>query len=262
MGREKIDRTGEVRKMNCGDYAEIIRCNGTLDIDVQFKDEFGHIVENALYCNFQRGTIKNPYHKNKYGAYLGAGNNEVTINRKATVARDAWARMIDRSKNEKFKEKNPAYKDTDCCEDWLCFQTFADWYNENYYTVDGQSMEVDKDWLKVGNQIYCPEYCSIVPSIVNSCILNHEKIKYSDLPTGICIHNNKYCARLSMFGERVVLCHTNDLNEAMRKYREEKISYIKQVADMYKYCIPDNVYKNMIKYEERFEFDFPEYKGV
>lgn len=60
MKNHKKQRLNEIRKMNCGDYAKIIEYNTSLDISIQFQDEFGHIITNANYANFEKGTLKNP----------------------------------------------------------------------------------------------------------------------------------------------------------------------------------------------------------
>lgn len=53
-----LNRVGEKRKMNNGQYATIIAYRRCKDIDVQFED--GTIVTNKTYQNFKLCTIKNP----------------------------------------------------------------------------------------------------------------------------------------------------------------------------------------------------------
>ena len=52
------DRTGENRKMTCGDVATIIKYCSADDISVRFED--GTIVEHRQYSQFKRGGIQNP----------------------------------------------------------------------------------------------------------------------------------------------------------------------------------------------------------
>ena len=254
-------RLGEIKQMNCGDFAKIIEYENCKNVTVEFQDEH-HYVCNAEYWNFARGTIKNPYHKNCYGGYIGVGKYQMTLNKKGTYIYDAWIRMLERSKDESFKHRYPVYQDVDCCDEWLCFQNFAEWYDEHYYQVDGQAMEVDKDWIKFGNKIYCPELCEVVPSIINSCLLNHEKIKYFELPTGVTYYNNKYIVRISIEGKRKNLGYYNDLNQAKQVYKSAKINYIKYLAEKYKDYIPKIIYDNMMDIENRFDKEFPEYAEI
>lgn len=255
------DRLGEVRQMNCGDFAKIINYIDTKNVFVEFQDDFKYTCK-VEYWNFARGNVKNPYHINCYGGYIGEGKYPMTVNKKGTYIYDAWVRMLERSKDESFKDKYPVYKDVNCCDEWLCFQNFAEWYDSHYYNVDGQAMEVDKDWIKFGNKIYCPEFCEIVPSIINSCLLNHAKIKYRELPTGITYYNNKYLARISIEGKRKSLGYYNDLKEAMKAYRSAKIDYVKCLAKKYKEFIPKVIYERMMDIENRFDKEFPEYAKI
>ena len=55
---KKLDRTGEVRRMNNGMMAKIIVYRNCNDIDIQFKD--GTIVYHKLYDMFKKGHIANP----------------------------------------------------------------------------------------------------------------------------------------------------------------------------------------------------------
>lgn len=261
MKDKYADRLGETRMMRCGDYAKIIKYNDSLDIIVQFQDEFGYTCK-AEYWNFKKGHVRNPYHKNSYGGYIGVGKYNVSKNRKGTYIYDAWIRMLERSKSTDFKNRFPAYQNVDCCDEWLCFQNFAEWYENHYYEVDGQSMEVDKDWIKCGNKIYCPDFCAIVPSIVNSCILNHFKVK-TGLPTGISkTQSGKYKARISIEGTRKDLGSYVDLVDAISAYKNAKINYVKCIAEKYKDILPNEVYQQMINFEERFEKEYPEYAKV
>ena len=255
------ERIGEIKQMNCGDFAKIIAYKDSKNITVEFQDEY-HYVCNVEYGNFVKGTIKNPYHKNRYGGYVGVGNYPATINRKGTYIYDAWIRMLERSKSESFKNKYPAYQDVDCCDEWLCFQNFAEWYDNHYYKIDGQTMEVDKDWIKFGNKIYCPEFCEIVPSIINSCLLNHKKMKNYELPTGIAYNSNKFKVRLSIEGKRQTLGNYSELKDAMSIYKKSKINYIKYLAEKYKNYIPKIIYDNMMDIENRFDKEFPEYATI
>ena len=254
-------RLGEIKQMNCGDFAKIIEYKDVKNIVVEFQDEHRYVC-SAEYWNFARGTIRNPYHKNCYGGYAGVGKYLMTINKKGTYIYDAWIRMLERSKDETFKNRYPVYKNVDCCDEWLCFQNFAEWYEDHYYEIDGQAMEVDKDWIKFGNKIYCPEFCEVVPSIINSCLLNHSKVKYLELPTGITYHNDKYRVRLSIEGKRKNLGYYTNLNKAMQVYKNAKITYIKNLAEKYKNYIPEIIYDNMINFENKFNEVFPEYAEI
>ena len=124
-------------------------------------------------------------------------------------------------------------------------------------------MEVDKDWINFGNKIYCPEFCEVVPSIINSCIVTHSKIKNKHLPTGISkTPSNKFKARLSIEGKRIDLGSYTNLKDAANAYKTAKIDYIKSLAEQYQDKIPEIIYERMMTFDEIFERVYPEYAEI
>ena len=59
------DRLGEIRMMNCGMEATIVRYNTSKDIDVRFED--GTIVKHRMYDKFEKGRIAHPNTKDRFG---------------------------------------------------------------------------------------------------------------------------------------------------------------------------------------------------
>lgn len=256
-GENKIGETN--MSNNCG-LMTIVEYNGTYDVVVEFDDEF-HTRVHTGYGNFKKGTVRNPNRVIFYGhGYIGLGKYKPTKNKKSTKTYDAWLRMLQRCYDENHHKNNPTYSGCEVCEEWLNFQNFAKWFEENIYYIEGQVMEVDKDWLIFGNKVYSPETCIIVPNIINTCILNHSRRNNLDLPTGI-IHttSNKYKPRLSKYGKRHDLGIYETLEKAMLVYMNAKIEYIKELSDKYKYDIPKKLYNVMQNYENRFLLDNPEY---
>ena len=60
----KTNRLGEIKRMNCGMNAKIIKYNKYEDIDVEFDD--GYVSKNKTYESFKRGSIVNEKVKHKY----------------------------------------------------------------------------------------------------------------------------------------------------------------------------------------------------
>ena len=53
---------------------KIVRWRIAGDIDVQFLDDYSHIVKGTTYNNFCKGQIKNPYNKTVCGTgMIGCG---------------------------------------------------------------------------------------------------------------------------------------------------------------------------------------------
>ena len=60
MSKNKIDRTGEINISNEGCVTKIIQYNSTLDIIIEFQDEYKYRV-HTQYQAFKKGQCKNPF---------------------------------------------------------------------------------------------------------------------------------------------------------------------------------------------------------
>jgi hypothetical protein len=243
------DRTGEINYNSNGSEMTIIEYNNYHDIIVEFE---GGYKTNSGYAQFKNGKISNPYDKTFYGkGYLGEGKFKTSINKEHTREYDRWKSMLSRCYNPKEKEFNKSYDNVLVCEEWLCFQNFAEWYNKNYYEIEGQRMQLDKDILIKGNKIYSPENCLIVPERINILFVKN-KSKRGDYPIGVHYdkRNNCFVAGYNLFKESVRVGYYNDPIDAFYKgYKPAKEKLIKEVADQYKDKIPKKLYDAMISYE-------------
>lgn len=247
--RYRQNRVGEENMSNDGTLMRIVEYHDSQNVIVEFQDEFKYRV-NVEYSRFKKGTIKNPYKKLLYGrGYIGDGPYEQSVGRIATREYDMWRRMFDRC----YSGKQPAYNDCDVCEEWWDFQNFAKWYREHYYEIPGQVMQVDKDWLHIGNRLYCPERCCIAPHLINSCLLTHHKTTYSELPTGILrTASNRFKARCSIEGKRKDLGTYDTVSEAFEAYKKCKIQYVESLAQKFKDYIPQDLFDAVRDYHNTF----------
>lgn len=95
------------------------------------------------------------------------GKHKVTENGKITKAYHAWSAMLERCHCPNLQARYPPYIDCTACEEWLNFQSFAEWHWENY-PQDGEKYQLDKDLKVIGNKIYSPETCLFVSGVVNN----------------------------------------------------------------------------------------------
>lgn len=161
--------------------------------------------------------------------------------------------MIKRCYDEKFHQTHPSYIGCSVVPEWHCFQTFAKWYEENFYEVNNEKMALDKDILVKGNKIYSPETAIFVPQNINSLFIKREKLR-GDLPIGVTRksdNKNKYVARCMniLEGKKVFIGVFDTPEKAFKAYKEYKEDYIKQVADYYKDLIPKRLYDALYEYE-------------
>lgn len=186
-----------------------------------------------------------------YGVgYLGEGVYKSRHNGKSTHQYNIWKHMIERCYDDKILEKFTTYKGCLVCVEWLNFQNFAKWYNQNYYDVEGERMELDKDILIKGNKIYSPDTCIFVPHRINSLFTKANSIR-GELPIGVTFRkkNNKYSARCQCGNYRKYIGEYNTAAEAFYAYKTYKENYVKQIAEEYKDKVPKKLYNAMITYE-------------
>lgn len=246
-----VDRVGEVRKNNFGSEMEIIKYNNACDIDVYFI-EYNWIGKHISYSNFKKGAVECPYERKTYNiGYLGEGKYKSKIEGKLTDYYDKWVGMLRRCYCDKLHKKYPQYKECKVCDEWLNFQNFAKWYEDNYYEVEGQRMELDKDILIKGNKVYSPETCVFVPRLINTVITNRKRDR-GKYPVGVTLSSNKkkYISRCSNGkGEFIYIGRYDTALEAFNVHKEYKENIIKSIANKYKEVIPNNLYEAMYRYE-------------
>ena len=130
----------------------------------------------------------------------------------------------------------------------MLFSNFEKWFNDNYYEIENEQMELDKDILIKGNKIYSPENCIFVPHNINTLFVKNDK-KRNCLIGVFKLKENKYTSKISTMNGRKQLGTYNTEIEAFNAYKKAKEDYIKEVADLYKDKIPQKLYDAMYKYE-------------
>ena len=246
-------RIGQENYNNQGCMMTIIAYRNAKDIDVRFNDEFNTIVTNRTYNHFKKGTIKNPNHASVCGVgILGIGTYDPKNHKDAYTV---WREMIRRCYDSKFQNKYPTYISCEVCEDWHCFQIFCEWFYDNHYNIEGQTMALDKDILCKGNKTYSPGTCCFVPQCINKLFTKRDRNR-GDLPIGVNYHkqHNKYQANCSDgSGHFIYLGLYETPEEAFKVYKQYKEQTIKDIAEEYKDVIPEVLYNAMINYEVEIE---------
>ena len=247
---EKVtNREGEIKPNNKGTLMKIIKYRNYNDIDVEFLDDYHFIKEHQAYVNFKSGGIKNPYDKTMGGVgYIGVGkyklHNEDLSN---TPAYEAWTCMLMRCYIRKEKSST-YYGDVTVCDEWLCYQTFAEWYYNHYYQVN-ERLQLDKDIKNPNSKQYSPENCMLVPQRINLLFVNLPNKR--GVPCGIEKQKNGYLAKYN--DEKLGKYPT--LEEAYSVYANAKENKIKEVADEYKEIIPSDIYDTLVNYKVLIEND-------
>ena len=164
---------GEKNTNNFGSEIVISRYENPKDIDVYFP-EYNWTAKNVYCSNFVRGKIKCPYEPRLCNVgYLGEG--KYTTHHPAYKT---WVYMIRRCYDTKSSYNRPTYENCSVCNEWHNFQNFAEWYENNYYEIDNDKMQLDKDILIKNNNIYSSDTCCFVNHTINSMFTNKKRYVY------------------------------------------------------------------------------------
>ena len=240
---KKTDRIGETNISNEGCVMKIVEYNNRFDITVEFQDEHKYRVHTQYGC-FKNGVCKNPFFASVYGyGYLGIdknGNVPNTTELKdgkwiGTWEYDRWRKMLIRCFDNKYKEKEPTYKNVTCCNRWLCFANFLEdleALKKEYNWGEDEKLNLDKDILHKGNKIYSLENCVLVPNWINMLFVKKDASR-GDCPIGVCYNKQakKYQAFCSINGKQIGLGYYSTPLEAFNAYKIAKENEIKRVAD-------------------------------
>lgn len=240
--KKKIE-AGDVFKTNEGGSVTVIDYRGRREVVVKHNDQYEHAA-TVQADNLRRGKVKNPYFASVFGVgYLGVGDKKQAVNGKTTKTYKTWKNMLKRCYCPKTQSNNRSYIGCSVHEDWHNFQSFAEWFDDQY-KEDG--WQLDKDLLVEGNKIYSPSTCSLIPRQINTLLI--KPIRAKDLPVGVSRKKLLYQSQLSVCGKNIALGLYGTAIEAFTAYKTAKETYISDIANKYREVIAANVYESLINY--------------
>lgn len=237
---------GKIFSTEGGTDCIVLEYKGYRDITVQFLDENKYITKTHLRT-LKRGGVKNPFDKTVYGiGFIGLGKHKPSLNGKDTKLYKLWGSVICRTYHEYSLIRYPTYREVEICDEWLCFQNFADWCHSNPFYNLGYCL--DKDILSDGKKVYSPEICCFIPHEINTLFLD-SGCSGKGLPTGVTKRGSKYRAKMNKKGKSSDLGTYDTVEDAFKAYVEAKESYIKEVACKWEGKIEDRVFKKLMSWK-------------
>lgn len=192
-------RIGAIFPTNDGQTVKIIEeaprsPSGGRRFLVEFQDEHKYR-KTFAQATIHQGRMKNPYLPTVAGVgYLGVGKYSSSKNHKDTRAYDAWSNMLNRCYNKDNRDYE-AYKDITVCDEWKCFQNYAEWFELN--SIKG--WEPDKDILDPFALEYSPETVMFIPPEYNKKF-SRKKMKPNGLLQGVTEATQGFCkVKLDLF---------------------------------------------------------------
>ena len=186
-----------------------------------------------------------------YGiGYNSGGKHPTEQGGKRAKSYQVWRDMLKRCYKAGIhtNSRNSTYKDCTVCAEWLDFQNFAKWYEDNEYY--GLGYELDKDILSPENNIYCPEFCRLVPQELNKLLINRGKMR-GKYPQGVSKASSgvKYRSDIHISGKTMYIGLFDTPEEAHQAYKEAKEQHVKNVANKWRYHIAPEVYEALMSWE-------------
>ena len=223
-------------------------------------DKSNNYYKNLIYVddqeyydlNIRKIKVDDLERKQEYVPYITARKNRALL---------IYNGILKRCYDEESKKMFPWYEKATMCDEWRNDPSlFIRWYESNYYEVDGESIQVDKDLLFPGNKIYSPDKCCLLPITLNSLLANCKKPYHrddsilarrinKDLPLGVRYNKakKKFYGQLTINGDVIKFDECNSPEEAFAIYKRHKEAYILVMADRYKNKIPKREYDALLK---------------
>lgn len=125
----------------------------------------------------RKGSVRDPFYKSVLGVgFIGQGPFNVSLNGLHTDSYKRWSSMLYRCYSEKYQNLYPSYIGCTVCEEWHCFQNFAEWYESNRPN-SSQDFHLDKDSLIAGNKIYSPQTVTFISPSKNMSLAGKRSAK-------------------------------------------------------------------------------------
>ncbi|HFD2052108.1 MAG: hypothetical protein KHZ90_09675 [Veillonella parvula] len=235
---QQKSKIGERKINSSGQEMIITKYNGCNDVDVLFP-KYNEEVKGVQYTHFKEGVLKSVFAPNVYGVgFLG------TREKIDSRIWKTWSGMLERCYTNKYKR----YIDCEVCKEWHNYSNFAKWYKENYYTIEDEIVELDKDVLRGSKKLYSPKTCVFIPRKINTFIATNTSRKTNGLPTGVYKRGNKIIS-IANFGDKRIERRFDNIIEASKWYIDKKTEYYNKIVDSYLGIIPNSIYKILKEYK-------------
>lgn len=226
---------------NRGTKFEVVEYVNANNVTIKFLDgnNFKRVVKA---CDIKLGKVGNGYDRTKCGVgYLGDGKYNTSDCGKPTLAHISWSSMIKRCYSEQSKKHNPSYNGVRVCEEWLCFDNYAEWFYQQKGWDKG--FQLDKDILGKGVKLYSPQTCCLVPREINTAV-KYGYVNEKGLPAGVSVSTvGRYISSLNI---QKIKTHTGVYDtpeEASAAYVKAKEGYIHSLAEKWKGKIEERAYQ-------------------
>lgn len=180
---------------------------------------------------------------NSLGGFCSDSTLRARVDRKLVPSYRKWSSMLTRAYSTKYQKGKPTYKDVEVCAEWMDYAVFKNWFDTNYRAYPNEHTELDKDLIKEGNNLYCPEFCRFIPRTLN-LLLHDNRSTRGDYPQGVtyCKRDRLFISYLNVRGNQECLGYFRTPEEAYEVYKEAKENHVHKIAEEYKGLVDHDVY--------------------
>jgi hypothetical protein len=179
---------------------------------------------------------------NKKGGMRGYDSNH-----KKTKEYELWTNMLGRCYGYR---KDTCYDDCTVSDDWLYFDNFCEWINDQDIDLSAIKYNLDKDLLSKGEKLYSKETCCLIPNKINMAIVTKRKSSNRTLPISVGFSGKtKFMINMTIRGEIFRIAGFNTPHDAHIKYCEVKENYIKELTEEYKAFITNSTYEALLNFK-------------
>ena len=241
------DCVGKVCKSKSSGDFKVLKYNDTANVEIQFLNT-GYET-SARLDHVKSGNVKDPYVPSVCGVGIVGTKYPPTISGRNTKEYDLWKSMVRRCYSDDFKNKHPTYKCCEASENFLHYEYFYEWCNEQIgFGADG--FELDKDLLTKGNKIYSESTCIFIPSEINQ-ILVKSTVSRGKYLIGVYWSKTAKAFKATVNknkGRSEYLGYFKTEIEAFNAYKVAKEAFIKEQANKWKSQIDERAYNALMNY--------------
>jgi len=253
---KKIEGTSHYNKWY--EKYTIIQVLARNNILIQFEDS--NFLIKVKDKNLIKGDMSNPNRITTCGVgFTGYGEHKINENGVKTKAYIKWQAMLDRVYGVTNREKK-CYVGCSVDEHWFNFQNFAKWFYKEIPKIQGYTGKVclDQDLLTVGNTVYSPENCCLIPYELNIAIklaktIYHDKRKNTFNMTMTKTYDSDRGLTFT--------AHSKNKEKCIESYSKAKDEYIKQLGIKYKNFLSEKVFLACSNFNTKSRF-LLQYKGT
>lgn len=155
-----------------------------------------------------------------------------------------WRSMLKRCYSSKYHKTHPTYTGCSVVEEWKSTSNFREWMS----CQDWKGLQLDKDILTKGNNIYSPDTCVFVHGLVNAFLCNHI-YGSGEFPIGVSLNkkSGSYVAqcRNPFTKKKECLGYFNFPQEAHQAWKSRKRELSIELANS-EYVTDERVAKSLI----------------